>query len=58
MTQKDLATAIQERPQVIQELESGKAIPNPAILQKLGKVTHFSVLDYCFNITNEVSECL
>lgn len=39
MTQKDLATAIQERPQVIQELESGKAIPNPSILQKLG--THY-----------------
>lgn len=37
LTQKDLATAINERPQVIQELESGKAMPNPAILQKLDR---------------------
>ncbi|GKY99613.1 hypothetical protein MPSEU_000915500 [Mayamaea pseudoterrestris] len=35
MTQKDLATAINEKPQVVGEYESGKAIPNPAIISKL-----------------------
>jgi putative transcription factor len=35
MTQKDLATAINEKPQVVGEYESGKAIPNPAIILKL-----------------------
>jgi putative transcription factor len=37
MSQKDLATAINERPQIIQEYESGKAIPNPQILNKLDR---------------------
>jgi putative transcription factor len=37
MTQKDLATAINEKPQIIQEYESGKAIPNPQILNKLDR---------------------
>ena len=35
MTQKDLATAINEKPQVIGDYESGKAIPNPQIISKL-----------------------
>jgi putative transcription factor len=38
MTQRDLATAINERPQIIQEYESGRAIPNPQILSKLDRV--------------------
>jgi putative transcription factor len=37
MTQKQLATLINEKPQIIQEYESGKAIPNPQILNKLDK---------------------
>lgn len=37
MTQKELATAINERPQVIQQYESGSAIPNPQILLKLDR---------------------
>lgn len=37
MTQKELATAINEKPQIIQEYESGKAIPNPQILNKLDR---------------------
>lgn len=37
MTQAQLATAINERAQVIQEYESGKAIPNPQVLCKLDK---------------------
>jgi putative transcription factor len=35
LTQKDLATAINEKPQVVAEYESGKAIPNPQIILKL-----------------------
>eukprot|EP00631_Chrysoreinhardia_giraudii_P000912 CAMPEP_0197421532 /NCGR_PEP_ID=MMETSP1170-20131217/8990_1 /TAXON_ID=54406 /ORGANISM="Sarcinochrysis sp, Strain CCMP770" /LENGTH=155 /DNA_ID=CAMNT_0042948779 /DNA_START=29 /DNA_END=496 /DNA_ORIENTATION=- len=34
-TQKELATAINEKPSVIQEYESGKAVPNPQIIGKL-----------------------
>jgi putative transcription factor len=37
MTQKELATAINERPQIIQQYESGAAIPNPQILVKLDR---------------------
>lgn len=35
MTQKDLATAINEKPQVIAEYENGKAIPNGQIISKI-----------------------
>ena len=35
MTQKELATAVNEKPQVIGEYETGKAIPNPQIISKL-----------------------
>lgn len=35
MTQKALATSINEKPQVIAEYESGKAIPNGQIISKL-----------------------
>ena len=34
-TQKDLATRIQEKPQVINEYENGKAIPNNQVLGKI-----------------------
>jgi putative transcription factor len=37
LTQKELATAINEKPQVVAEYESGKAIPNGAIIVKLEK---------------------
>ena len=37
MTQKALATAINEKPQVIQQYESGQAIPNPQVLNKLDR---------------------
>ena len=37
LTQKDLATAINEKPQIIQDYESGKAIPNPQIMNKLDR---------------------
>lgn len=35
MTQKDLATRINEKPQVINDYEAGRAIPNQVILGKL-----------------------
>ena len=35
MTQKDLAQKINEKPQVINEYEAGKVVPNQAILGKL-----------------------
>ena len=35
MTQKDLATAINEKPLIVQQYESGKAVPNPQIISKL-----------------------
>lgn len=35
MTQKDLATKICEKPAIIAEYESGKAVPNPQILSKM-----------------------
>jgi len=34
-TQKDLATKICEKPQIVNEYESGKAVPNQAILAKM-----------------------
>ena len=33
-----LAQAINEKPQIVQEYESGKAIPSPAILSKLSRI--------------------
>jgi len=37
-TQKELATKISEKPQVVNEYESAKAIPNQAVLGKLERV--------------------
>lgn len=37
LTQAQLAQMINEKPQVIQEYESGKAIPSPQILSKLSR---------------------
>jgi ribosome-binding protein aMBF1 (putative translation factor) len=38
MAQKDLAQKVNEKPSVIQDYESGRAIPNPQILGKLERV--------------------
>jgi len=35
LTQKELASRISERPQIVNEYESGKAIPNQQILSKM-----------------------
>ena len=34
-TQKELATKISEKPQVVNDYEAGRGIPNPAILAKM-----------------------
>ncbi|KAK9148927.1 hypothetical protein Scep_007684 [Stephania cephalantha] len=38
MSQAELAKQINERPQVVQEYESGKAVPNQAVLAKMERV--------------------
>ncbi|KAF5358492.1 hypothetical protein D9756_001734 [Leucocoprinus leucothites] len=38
LSQKDLAQKINEKPSVLQDYESGKAIPNPQILGKLERI--------------------
>ena len=38
LTQKDLAQKINEKPSVLQDYESGKAIPNVQILAKMERV--------------------
>lgn len=38
LTQTQLAQAINEKPQVIQDYENGKAIPNPQILSKMSRI--------------------
>jgi putative transcription factor len=38
LTQAQLAQLINEKPQIIQDYESGKAIPNPQVLSKLSRV--------------------
>eukprot|EP00033_Pygsuia_biforma_P000826 GCRY01000961.1.p1 GENE.GCRY01000961.1~~GCRY01000961.1.p1 ORF type:complete len:139 (+),score=18.97 GCRY01000961.1:141-557(+) len=38
MTQKELAQKINEKPQVVNEYEAGKAIPNPQILGKMERI--------------------
>lgn len=35
MTQKDLATRVNEKPSVINDYESGRAVPNQQVLAKL-----------------------
>jgi len=38
MTQAQLAQSVNEKPQVVQEYENGKAIPTPQVLSKLSRV--------------------
>lgn len=42
-TQQTLAQAIHEKPQTIQDLETGKIIQNPAILQKVNRALGISL---------------
>lgn len=38
LTQKDLATKVNEKPQVINDYESGRAVPNQQVLAKIERV--------------------
>jgi len=38
LSQKDVAQKVNEKPSIIQDYESSKAIPNPQILGKLERV--------------------
>jgi len=38
MTQKDLATKINEKPQVVGEYENGKAVPNGQIISRMERI--------------------
>lgn len=38
LTQKQLATMLNEKPQIIQQYENGKAIPNPQVINKIQTV--------------------
>ncbi|XP_066979383.1 endothelial differentiation-related factor 1 isoform X2 [Macrobrachium rosenbergii] len=56
-TQKDLATYINEKPQVIQEYEQGKAVPNQNVLGKIERAigrsgTFIVSLDYFVGASN------
>ena len=47
MTQKDLAVRINEKPSVIQEYESGKAIPHAQILAKMERILGVKLRGTC-----------
>ena len=38
LSQKDVAQKINEKPSVLQDYESGKAIPSPQVLAKLERI--------------------
>merc|ERR1712107_757740 len=72
MSQKDLATKICEKPQVVTEYESGKAIPNQQILAKMERALGIKLRgkdkgkpleakasgDYNLNFNQLTSNCL
>lgn len=48
LTQKELGTRINEKPNVIAEYESGKAIPNAQILAKMERVLGVKLRGTCY----------
>jgi ribosome-binding protein aMBF1 (putative translation factor) len=48
LSQKDVAQKINEKPSILQDYESGKAIPNPQILGKLERVLQVKLRGACF----------
>lgn len=57
LTQKDVAQKINEKPSVIQDYESGRAIPNPQILGKLERILGVKLRGMCHrHIYNCISE--
>lgn len=60
MTQKDLAQKVNEKPSVIQDYESSKAIPNPQILGKLERALGVKLrgkLPSCFRHVGYTNVC-
>lgn len=58
LSQKDLAQKINEKPSVLQDYESSRAIPNPQILGKLERalgVKLRGVLHYSINIDRSLN---
>lgn len=53
LTQKELATKINEKPQVVNEYEAGKAIPNQQIISKLERAVGM----YKLNMTSSLILC-
>ena len=51
-SQKELAQKVNEKPTVIQEYESGKAIPSPQILAKLERTLCVKLRGLCFDPSN------
>lgn len=48
LSQKDVAQKVNEKPSVIQDYESSKAIPNPQILGKLERVLGVKLRGECY----------
>jgi transcriptional regulator with XRE-family HTH domain len=55
LSQKDVAQKVNEKPSVIQDYESGKAIPNPQILGKLERVLGVKLRGSCHHQSNTES---
>ena len=51
LSQKDVAQKVNEKPSIIQDYESGKAIPNAQILGKLERVLGVKLRGRCLFIT-------
>ena len=47
LSQKDVAQKINEKPSILQDYESGKAIPNPQILGKLERALGVKLRGTC-----------
>ena len=47
LSQKDVAQKINEKPSILQDYESGKAIPNPQILGKLERALGVKLRGVC-----------
>lgn len=50
LTQKDVAQKVNEKPSVIQEYESGRAIPSPQVLGKLERVLKVKLRGLWFSV--------
>lgn len=49
LTQKDVAQKINEKQSILQDYESGKAIPNPQILGKLERALGVKLRGTCYS---------